>query len=103
MTAKKVEVVLCVFKRGRYRSVGNYLSVAKATHIKAGHEIGDQLKQEMKYGKRSVLRGIGPSHQCEELPLKGLREACSAAGVDLMMKAEAFCADGHHRLLLHLA
>ena len=90
LTARKVEGVLCVFKRGRYRSVGNYLSVAKATHIKAGHAIGDQLKQEMKDGKRSVLRGIGPSHQCEELPLKGLCEACSAAGVDLMMKAEAF-------------
>ena len=75
LTAEKVEGVLTVFKKGRYRSIGNYLSVAKSMHIRAGHGLDEQLLMEMAAGRRSVTRGIGPAKQCEELPLANLLPA----------------------------
>ena len=69
LTATKVEGVLAVFKAGRYRTPGNYVSVARTHHIREGHPIDEALKWELNAGIRSVTRGIGPSHQCAELPV----------------------------------
>ena len=69
LTATKVEGVLAVFKAGRYRTPGNYVSVARTHHVREGPPIDEALKWELNAGARSVTRGIGPSHQCAELPV----------------------------------
>ena len=70
----KIAGVLSVFKAGRYRSIGNYCTVAKQMRIAAGHPITDHIEFELASGKRSVARGIVPSHQSAELPLQDIHK-----------------------------
>ena len=56
-----------MFKRGKYRSWKNYLSRARAEHIRRGGAWTDALAQEARESFRSVLRGIGPARQSASL------------------------------------
>ena len=70
----KVAGVLAMFKLGKYRSVENYCTVAAQKHILAGYRMDEQLELELKFGKRSVARGLGPGEQSAEIPVDKLME-----------------------------
>ena len=61
-------------KLGKYRSVDNYCTVAAQNHILAGYRMDEQLGLELKFGKRSVARGLGPGEQSAEIPVNRLKD-----------------------------
>ena len=61
-------VVSAQLKEGGYRSPGDYLSTAKARHLRE-HEWSSRLARQHSVCLRSATRGIGPGKQCAELLL----------------------------------
>ena len=59
-------------KAGGYRSAANYLSAAKRRHIELAFPWSDELAACQRDCQASVLRGIGPAHQCHEIDLDGI-------------------------------
>ncbi len=69
ITVPKLLAVGALFKRGRYRSFQNSVSLVKDEHISLGHPWSEQLARCSTKVERSVSRGIGPSKQCIGLDL----------------------------------
>jgi len=63
-------MIAALMKLDGFRSFGNYLSWAKAEHIRQGHCWSQQLEQEAKQAGRSVNRGIGPARQSASFTLE---------------------------------
>ena len=74
LTLDSIAAVLGQLKRGQYRSADDYMSVAKDHHLRH-HEWSTMLGRQARVCVRSALRGIGPSHQCSEIPLDGFVRA----------------------------
>ena len=64
LTVQSIASIAASFKAGRFRSFGNYISVAKKRHIEKGFVWSDALALEHKSATRSVKRGLGPGKQC---------------------------------------
>ena len=69
LTCESIEAVAAMFKKGRYRSFGNFASRSKEAHIVSGYAWTQQLEIERKSCHRSVMRGIGPPRQSGEFSL----------------------------------
>ena len=69
-----VAVVLTLSKEGIYRTPGNYCTVARQMPTAAGFKLDEATKLYFTLGKRSVMRGIGPAHHSDELPVDRLSE-----------------------------
>ena len=69
LTPEKLLAVAALFKAGRYRSISNPLSQAKAAHIELGGRWTEQLALVAKRIDRSITRGIGPASQCRSVDL----------------------------------
>ena len=69
LTPRKIACIGSMFKAGRYRSFGNYLSAAKNRHISNGFRWTEQHVLEASAACRSVPRGLGPAKQSLPLPL----------------------------------
>ena len=63
LTEAKVRAVAAMFKKGRYRSFGQYASRIKEEHAKEGYDWNINLDITRKQCDRSVTRGIGPARQ----------------------------------------
>ena len=68
LTAIGIKSVVAMLIQGGYRSVPNYLSRAKDEHC-AEHNWEAWLAREHKRATAAATRGLGPAHQCSELPL----------------------------------
>ena len=63
LTMVKVEAVGAMFRRGKYRSFKNYLSMAADQHIMQGHTMTKGIERMMNKVRRAVERGQGLSYQ----------------------------------------
>ena len=66
-----IRAVAAQMKAARYRSFPNYVGAAKAEHLK-GFEWCDALERCRRQCCASTQRGIGPSRQAIELPIRAL-------------------------------
>ena len=64
ITVPKLLAIGAQFKRGKYRSFQNSLSLVKDEHISLGYLWSEQLARCSTKVERSVSRGIGPGKQC---------------------------------------
>jgi len=70
LTPDKIQAVASQMIHGGYRSVANYVSRAKDMHIAAEWPWTDSLAREARLANAAAKRGIGPAHQCQELPVE---------------------------------
>ena len=98
LTPLKLQAVLAMLKRGRYRSVGQFVSRAKDAHVAANYAWTDALERTRKRGARSALRGIGPARQSAELSLSKVWELQLSPDDSLVpggiLNPRAFCVAG---------
>jgi len=69
LTVESIRAVSSALLHGEYRSVPNYVTFAKDQHFKAGHPWTTDLEREQHRSNAACTRGLGPAHQCEEIPL----------------------------------
>ena len=72
ITSTSLAAVAALMKLDNFRSFANYLSWAKAEHIRAGYVWSQQLEQEAKEAGRSVNRGLGAARQSADFKLEDL-------------------------------
>ena len=65
---ESISAVTAQLKEGHYSSAADYMSTAKAQHLKR-FEWSSMLARHHSICIRSALRGIGPAKQSEEIPL----------------------------------
>ena len=63
-----IKAVVSALIKGGYRSAPNYVSMAKDKHTEF-HQWTSMLEREQHKANRASTRGLGPSHQCAELPV----------------------------------
>eukprot|EP00971_Amphidinium_carterae_P286884 5695523-Amphidinium_carterae.2 len=74
-----------------YRSWANFLSVARGTHVSAGHAWTEQLDHLAKQCTRSVTRGMGPARQSTSLSVEKVHELrCGDLDEDCQWTVAAF-------------
>ena len=61
VTVKQISDVGSLFKAARYRSPGQYFSVAKGKHVEAGYTWSQTLDLARSQAIRSIVRGMGPA------------------------------------------
>ena len=77
LSVDSIEVVMASLKRGKYRSADDYMSTAKDMHLRL-YDWSSRLARQQRASVRSALRGLGPAHQCAEIPLLTFVKAASA-------------------------
>ena len=70
LTVVIINAVAATFKKGKYRSFGNYMTAAKHHHIEQGHDFNDPLKLAAARADRAVSRGQGPAQQAVAVELE---------------------------------
>ena len=76
LTMVKVEAVGAMFRRGKYRSFKNYLSMAADQHIMQGHTMTKGIERMMNKVRRAVERGQCPADQSLPIDLKIVVTLC---------------------------
>ena len=68
LTPDSIKAVSAALIKGNYRSVANYISVAKDEHTRR-FEWTSMLAREQRKANAAGSRGLGPSHQTAEMPV----------------------------------
>ena len=87
LTCQSIAAVLCQLKEGRYASAADYMSTAKAQHLRR-HEWSTRLARQHTISVRSALRGIAPGKSCEEIPLEEF--VAGAAAIEKPLQSDGW-------------
>ena len=68
LAPESIRAVVASLIKGDYRSAPNYVTVAKDKHL-ANYPWDSMLEREHHRAGKASTRGLGPSHQCAELPV----------------------------------
>ena len=80
LTMESIAAVMSQLKEGDYSAAADYMSTAKAMHLRE-YEWSSRLARQHSVCVRSALRGMAPGNQCEEIPLSDFtRGAYAVAG-----------------------
>ena len=74
LTVRTVRRLGAGLKAGGYRSAPAYLSVVRQAAERAGQVLTPDVELALKDARRACLRGVGPAHRVEGLPLARLHE-----------------------------
>ena len=76
VTVKQISDVGSLFKAARYRSPGQYFSVAKGKRVEAGYTWSQALDLARSQAIRSIVRGMGPAAPKLDLHLESAPPMC---------------------------
>ena len=77
LTPASIAAVMSQLKEGRYSAAADYMSTAKAMHLKH-HEWSTRLARQHTVCVRSALRGMGPGQTCQEITLDDFTRGADA-------------------------
>ena len=75
LTILTINAVAALFKKGRYRTFSNYLSIARSRHLEEGYDFTKGMEQAATNAEISVPRGKGPGVQAPAVGPEKLADA----------------------------